>query len=90
MKLIPRVSEKAVDQAAQGVYVFEVPTAATKPDVAKAVADNFKVKVDEVNMLVQRGKAKTFKRIKGRRSDVKKAYVKLQKGQKITLFEEAK
>lgn len=90
MKLIPRVSEKAVDQAAQGVYVFDVPATATKPDVAKAVAESFKVKVDEVNMLIQRGKTKTFKRIKGSRADVKKAYVKLQKGQKITLFEEAR
>ncbi len=88
MKLMPRVSEKAVEQASSGVYVFEVPTSATKPEVAKAVADTFKVKVEEVNMLIQRGKEKTFKRVKGRRSDQKKAYVKLQKGQSIALFEE--
>lgn len=90
MKLLPRVSEKAVEQAANGVYIFDVPTSATKPDVAKAVADTFKVKVDQVNMLIQQGKAKTFRRMKGRRSDIKKAYVKLEKGQKIALFEETK
>lgn len=90
MKLLPRVSEKAVDQAGRGVYIFEVPTSATKPDVAQAVANTFKVKVDDVNMLVQRGKVKTFRRKQGQRSDIKKAYVKLAEGQKIALFEEAK
>lgn len=90
MKLMPRVSEKAVDQAGKGVYVFEVPTSATKPEVAQAVANTFKVKVADVNMLLQQGKVKAFRRIKGRRSDIKKAYVKLEKGQKIALFEETK
>lgn len=89
MKLMPRISEKAVDQAGRGVYVFEVPTSATKPQVAQAVTDTFKVKVDEVNMLIQRGKVKAFRRVKGQRSDIKKAYVKLQKGEKIAMFEEA-
>lgn len=90
MKLLPRVSEKAVEQASRGVYIFDVPTSATKPAVARAVADTFKVKVEEVNMLVQQGKVKTFRRMKGRRADIKKAYVKLEKGQKIALFEETK
>ena len=88
MKLMPKVSEKSVDQAGRGVYVFEVSTDMTKPMVKKAVADTFKVKVDEVNMLVQKGKLKTFQRVSGRRTDTKKAYVKIAKGQKIALFEE--
>ncbi len=90
MKLMPRISEKSVDQTGRGVYVFEVSTDMTKPMVKKAVTDTFKVKVEVVNMLVQKGKVKTFQRKEGRRSDTKKAYVKLQKGQKIALFEEGK
>ncbi len=89
--LTPRISEKAIAMAGTGTYVFEVLPAANKIEVAKAVETQFGVKVASVNMLVAKGKP-TTKRYKGRagtRSDLKKAMVKLQKGQSIKLFEEA-
>ncbi len=88
--LKPKVSEKAVALADQGTYVFEVPKAAGKLEVAQAVEQAFKVKVARVNMMIIKGKTKRFRRLVGRQSDVKKALVKLEKGQKINLFEGAK
>lgn len=92
MTLKPRISEKAIAQAETGIYVFEVPQDANKIEVAKAVEQAFKVKVDSVNILVAKGKVvhwrRKAKRVPGKRADVKKAFVRLQKGQKIALFEE--
>jgi large subunit ribosomal protein L23 len=89
MILTPKISEKAIYLAERGIYVFEVPTSANKIEVAKAVEAAFKVNVTDVNMTIIKGKLKRFKQIKGRRQDIKKAMIKLQKGQKITLFEGA-
>ena len=88
--LIPKVSEKAIAAAERGQYVFEVPTATNKVEVAKAVAGQFNVKVETVNMLITKGKVKRFRRGLGQRVDVKKAVVTLKKGQSIKLFEGAK
>ena len=46
--------------------------------------------VTDVNMVITKGKLKRFKRMPGRQKDIKKAIVKVQAGQKITLFEVAK
>lgn len=90
MIIVPRISEKAIQQAERGVYVFNVPLSAAKVAVAQAVAANFKVKVAEVNVLTHKGKTKRFRRYLGRQTDTKKAYVKLESGQKITIFEGGK
>lgn len=90
MILQPRVSEKAINGAEQGVYVFDVPTAANKTQITEAVEAQFKVKVAEVNTMIVKGKVKMFKRHKGQEKDIKKAVVKLQKGQSIAMFEGAK
>ncbi|MBV8261626.1 MAG: 50S ribosomal protein L23, partial [Paraburkholderia sp.] len=50
----------------------------------------FKVEVESVNVLVQKGKAKRFGRFNGKRKDVKKAYVCLKPGQEINFEAEAK
>jgi large subunit ribosomal protein L23 len=87
--LTPKISEKAIYLAERGIYVFEVPTSTNKIEVAKAVEAQFKVNVEDVNMLIVKGKLKRYKQIFGRQKDVKKALIKLRKGQKITLFEGA-
>lgn len=87
--LSPKVSEKAVALAEKGVYVFEVPVSTNKIEVAKAVAERFKVDVTEVNMLIAKGKVKRFRRQLGREKTVKKAMVHLKAGQSIKLFEGA-
>ncbi len=89
LTLTPKISEKAIYLAERGIYVFEVPTSANKIEVTKAVEAAFKVNVTDVNMVVAKGKSKRFRQILGRQKDIKKAMVKLKKGQKLSLFEGA-
>ena len=89
LTLVPKISEKAIAMAETGIYVFEVPTSTNKIEVKKAVEAMFKVSVTDVNMVVVKGKLKRFKQILGRQRNVKKAMVKLKKGDSITLFEGA-
>ena len=56
---------------------------ATKPEIRAAVEGLFKVKVDAVNTLCVKGKAKRWRGRLGRRSDFKKAVVTLAEGQSI-------
>lgn len=85
--LTPRITEKAIALAEQGIYVFDVPTSTNKIEITKAVEAAFKVNVVDVNIIITKGKLKRFKQVLGRQRDVKKAMVKLKKGQTISLFE---
>jgi large subunit ribosomal protein L23 len=91
--LKPRISEKAYGLSQKGhVYVFDVPLTANKLTVAQAVASQFTVAVDSVNIVVMKGKAvrsyrKRSKAINGKRNNLKKAYVTLQEGNSIPIFE---
>ena len=80
----PHVSEKSARVAEQGnQFVFRVARDATKPEIKSAVELMFEVKVDAVQVVNVAGKAKRFGGRSGRRSDWKKAYVKLAQGQTI-------
>ena len=84
--LAPVVSEKSTRVADKyQQVVFKVAGDATKPEVKAAVELLFNVKVDGVQMLNVKGKAKRFGRFTGRSSDWKKAYVSLVEGQEIDL-----
>lgn len=86
----PRVSEKTARlQEVSNQYVFEVATTATKADVKAAIEQIFEVKVESVNVVNVKGKAKAFKNRMGRRSDWRKAYVKLADGQTIDVTAKA-
>jgi large subunit ribosomal protein L23 len=69
-------------------YLFEVARAANKIEIKRAVEAVFNVKVDSVQTMQMRGKAKRQGRWVGRRSDWKKAIVTLKPDQKIELFEQ--
>jgi large subunit ribosomal protein L23 len=71
------------------VYVFEVTKEATKDDIKKAVEKYFRVKVTSVNTATCRGRAKKTKFGAGKAASWKKAMVRLNKGEKISLFEGA-
>jgi large subunit ribosomal protein L23 len=91
LKVIPRMSEKSYQQSQGGMYVFDVPTTATKQQIADAVAKQFEVKVVTVNVIVAKGKVKKSYRkggapVVGRRKNVKKAYVRLAEGNTIPVF----
>ncbi len=79
----PVITEKATTLSEHGQYVFRVALEASKPEIKAAVEGLFGVEVLAVNTLVQKGKTKRFKGRRGRRSDIKKAFVKLAAGQQI-------
>lgn len=81
----PIITEKSTILGEQVKYVFEVAPAADKPSVKKAIEEIFSVKVKSVNVLNQKGKTKRFRGFMGRRSDVKKAVVTLEKDHTIDL-----
>lgn len=70
-------------------YVFEVPPAASKPEIKRAVEQLFKVKVNKVRTMNLLGQDKRMGRSQGKRPDWKKAIVTLGQGQKIDLVEQA-
>ena len=82
-----RLTEKSNKQSSElGQYTFEVFANATKPAIAAAVEQSFKVTVRRVNVQNYRGKNKRSRA--GRpsvTSDYKKAIVTLKAGDKIEL-----
>ncbi|TXG78167.1 50S ribosomal protein L23 [Patescibacteria group bacterium] len=92
MILKPRISEKAYAQSQKSnVYVFQVPADANKLTVADAIATQFGVTVEAVNIANIKGKVKTSYRkrggrTQGARADVKKAYVTIKQGDTIPVF----
>lgn len=70
-------------------YVFEVQRDANKIEIKKAVEKLFKVKVVSVNISNSEGKKKRVGRFAGKKPDWKKAIVKLNPKDKITIFEGA-
>ena len=82
--IAPVISEKSTTAAEKAnAAVFKVLRDAKKPEIKTAVETLFKVKVESVRTLNVKGKTKGFGRTPGRRSDWKKAYVKLPEGQEL-------
>ena len=82
--LAPQISEKATYIADKNEQVvFKVSTDATKPEVKAAVEALFKVEVKSVQVLNVKGKVKMNRFGAARRSDWKKAYVRLESGHDI-------
>jgi large subunit ribosomal protein L23 len=90
----PRVSEKAYAQVQQNIYVFNVPVLANKQQIAEAVAEQYSVGVTSVKVVVIKGKPVRASRGKranpgtALRTKKKKAYVTLNEGDSIKLFDE--
>lgn len=79
----PHLSEKAHIAAERNQVVLKVRCDATKREVRQAVELLFDVKVDAVQVVNVKGKAKRFQQTKGRRPNWKKAYVKLAEGSSL-------
>ena len=87
--MAPIISEKATSVAEKNNQVlFKVLRDATKPEIKAAVELLFKVEVESVSTVVQKGKVKRFGKGIGRRDHVKKAYVSLKPGQEINFAAE--
>jgi large subunit ribosomal protein L23 len=83
----PLITEKSSAlKDTQRVVCFEVQPKATKTEIKRAVERLFEVKVEAVRVARFQGKLKRQGRYVGRRSEWKKAYVVLKKGEKMIEF----
>ncbi len=80
----PHITEKsAIAADANNQVVFRVVRDASKPEVKAAVEQLFEVKVADVRVANVKGKTKRTRHGVGKRSDWKKAYVRLEQGYDI-------
>jgi large subunit ribosomal protein L23 len=83
----PLITEKTTTLREDGrTVVFEVSRDANKIEIKQAVEKLLGAKVSEVRTANAHGKVKRQGRFQGRRSDWKKAYVKLREGAKLPDF----
>ncbi len=88
--LRPLVTEKSMlARENNNQFFFRVNPDASKLDIANAVEKAFSVKVLEVRTVNVLGKKKRRGRLMGKRSDWKKAIVRLAQGDSIKYFEGA-
>jgi large subunit ribosomal protein L23 len=83
----PLITEKTSILREDGrTMVFHVASGANKIEIKRAIEAIFSVKVGSVRTQQRRGKVKRQGRFAGRRSDWKKAYVRLRDGEKMPEF----
>ena len=83
----PLITEKTTTLREDGrTLVFEVSRDANKVDIKRAVESLLGSKVESVRTSLTHGKLKRQGKFVGRRSDLKKAYVKLRDGEKLPDF----
>ena len=85
----PHITEKSTLASEYNAVVFKVAGKATKPQIKAAVEAIYGTTVVSVNTLTQKGKTKRWKGRPYKRSDVKKAIVRLAEGQSIDITEGA-
>jgi large subunit ribosomal protein L23 len=83
----PLITEKTTVIREDGrTIVFQVAKDANKVDIKRAVESLLGSKVESVRTTLSHGKMKRQGKFVGRRSDWKKAYVKLREGEKLPEF----
>ncbi len=94
MVITPRISEKSYSLSRQNIYVFDVPMSANKAEVARELAQEYPdIEIADIRLMITKGKVKSVNRGKRarpgltKRSDTKKAYVTVSKGQ-IEVFKD--
>lgn len=86
----PLITEKSsIMKEKENKYTFVVDKEANKYQIRQAVENLFNVKVKSVHTAIFAGKAKRMGKSEGYKSDWKKAVVKLQPGQEISIADEA-
>ena len=83
----PIITEKTSQMMSENKYTFQVPLDANKVEIRQAIEAIFNVKVEKVNTVRVLGKTKRMGRFVGKRSDYKKAIVKLAAGETIDFYE---
>ncbi len=85
--IAPIISEKSMTMLADQKYTFKVNAKANKIEIKKAIEEIFKVEVEKVTTLNVIGKNKRVGVHEGKKSDWKKAIVKLKGTKTIEFFE---
>ncbi len=84
----PVITERSMEDMAEGKYTFVVDKRSNKSEIKKAIETIFGVKVEKVNTMNMLGKVKRQGLHSGKRPDWKKAIVKLTEDSKrIEFFE---
>ncbi|WP_299193243.1 50S ribosomal protein L23 [uncultured Erythrobacter sp.] len=83
--LAPHITEKSTLASENNAVVFKVANDATKPQIKEAVEAIYDKKVVSVNTILTKGKAKRWKGKPYKRSDFKKAVVRLAEGEMIDI-----
>ena len=84
----PRITEKAnIQKEVTNQVTFVVHKKANKVEIRQAVETFFKTKVLDVRTMNVRGKRRRMGRTVGKKSDWKKAVVRLAPGENIEFFE---
>ena len=82
--LAPHVTEKSASVAGDdNLVVFKVSRDSNKREIKKAIEQLFEVVVEDVRVMTVKGKTRRTRTGLGRRSDWKKAYVRLSAGSDI-------
>lgn len=82
----PIITERSMDDMADGKYTFQVDRKANKHQIKTAVEEVFGVEVEKVNTMNVRGKVKRQGMTSGKRTDWKKAIVSLKEGSETIEF----
>ena len=82
----PVITEKSMDMGAEKKYVFKVAKDATKPEIAKAIEELFKVDVAYVRTMNMKRKPRRLRYSQGYTAAWKKAIVTLTPDSKTIEF----
>ena len=80
------MTEKAMDLAAQNVYIFKVAKASNKLQIKKAIEELYRVEVEDVRIINIHRKRRRFGKTMGWKKGYKKAIIKVAEGQKIDVI----
>lgn len=84
--LAPRITEKSFILSERGEYTFRIGLTATKSEVKRCVEEVYGVHVEAVHTITVPSRKRAFGRTIGMQAKVKKAIVKLRKGETIEMF----
>jgi large subunit ribosomal protein L23 len=87
--IIPRLSEKTTNMEKFGKYVFRVEGKSNKVELRKALEKTYGVKIDKINIVTVKSRARRYGRSSGRIGGFKKAIVTLKPDSKKIEIAEA-
>ena len=85
----PLITEKATRCIELNQYSFEVDHRAAKPEIKAAIEEMFDVKVIGISTMNPPRRSRRVGRFSGKRTQIKKAVVRLAEGNTIQLFPES-